>query len=247
MSFFAIASQLRNMVGIAPGLLTEGSYAVMADPGGEATKTPHRVMVLCTFASVFVALALASAGIVFLPWALTALYGHTYAGAGLTVAVGLAIAVVHMGNAPAAARLTIVSIRATGIINSIWAVLVALGATSFLFSGRGSAAQAMLIYFIAHVLSAAMVLGVLARKDGLPRGLTGLFGLTTGAALVMVVLAWVRSRQDGSPAALTGIMFVVAAASLAGLLWLGRGYGWLPSREALSSLRGRLLRRSAHV
>ena len=110
MSFFAIASQLRNLVGIAPALLTEGSYAVMADPDGEDTRTPHRVMALCSFASLSLALVLASLGIIFLPLGLTLLYGRAYAPAGLTVAIGLAIAVVHMGNAPAAARLTIVSI-----------------------------------------------------------------------------------------------------------------------------------------
>ena len=68
MSFFAIASQLRNLVGIAPALLTEGSYAVMADPEGEHTRTPHRVMALCSFASLSLALVLASLGIVFVPW-----------------------------------------------------------------------------------------------------------------------------------------------------------------------------------
>ena len=79
MSFFAIASQMRNLVGIAPSLLTEGSYAVMAEPDGEAQKTPHRVMALCSYASISVAMMLAAIGIVVVPWMLTLLYGKTYA------------------------------------------------------------------------------------------------------------------------------------------------------------------------
>ena len=50
MSFFAIASQLRNLAGIAPSLMTEGSYAVMASPEPNS-RTPHRVMALCSFGS----------------------------------------------------------------------------------------------------------------------------------------------------------------------------------------------------
>ncbi len=254
MGFFAIASQLRNLVGMAPGLLTEGSYAVMADPGGEAERTPHRVMALCSFASVGMALVLSSAGMIAVPWALGALYGKTYSGAGLTVAVALGIAVVHMGNAPAAARLTIVSIRSTGVINTVWAVFVACGAM-LLFHFGGGAAAAMTIYFAAHVLSSTLVLWVLARKDGLPPGLLALYGFSTAASAILVTLAWTRTAYGGSSATLTGLMLVAAVLAVWALFGLGRRYGWLPTPEAMAALRarlavlvaGRLGRRSAHV
>ncbi len=250
MSFFAIASQLRNLVGIAPGLLTEGSYAVMADPGGEDTRTPHRVMALCSYASSSVALVLASAGIVFVPWALTLLYGRAYSAAGVTVAIGLAIAVVHMGNAPAAARLTIVSIRATGVINTVWAIFVATAASVFLFNG-GTAWEAMTIYFAGHVLSSSLVLITLKRRDHVPQGMTAMFLLATLSSGSLAALALLRDAMPALTLPLTGIMFVLLVLSSTGLIVLGKRYRWLPSTTALltlvSSVRSRMGRRRSHV
>ncbi len=248
MSFFAIASQLRNLAGIVPSLLTEGSYAVMADPSGEAEKTPHRVMAICSFASLAVSLGVASVGIIAVPWALQLLYGAQYAPAGLTVAVALAIAVVHMGNAPAAARLTIVSIRSAGVINTVWAVFVGIAATSVLLKG-GGAARAMLIYFVAHVLSSALVLGTLARKDRLPRGMTALYGLSTAASTLLVALSFARAARPQHALALSGSMLLLLVAALAAMWGLGRRFGWLPAMDAVRAKLGRLTsgRRSAHV
>ena len=243
MGFFAIASQLRNMAGIAPGLLTEGSYAVMADPGGEAQRTPHRVMAMCSFASVAVALGLAALGIVAVPWAVTLLYGRTYAPAALAVALGLATAVVHMGNAPAAARLTIVSIRAAGVINTVWAVFVACAGTLFLLHG-GSAWKAMLIYFAAHVLSSLLVLLTLSRKDYLPAGQAGLYALSTVGIALLALLAYTRWQHPEWTLATTVLMLLLVAFLAAGLSWLGKHYAWLPSADAcrrvVGGLRGRL-------
>jgi hypothetical protein len=243
MSFFAIASQLRNLAGIVPGLLTEGSYAVMADPGGEAERTPHRVMAMCSFASLAVSLALASIGMIVVPWALMLFYGSQYVPASLTVSVGLAIAVVHMGNAPAAARLTIVSIRSTGVINTVWAIFVAALATSFLFLG-GDAARAMLIYFVAHVLSSALVLITLARRDGLPAGMIAQYALSTGASVALVGLAFARASQPAHNPGFSAVMLLIAIVALSGLFLLGRRFGWLP---ALNVIKARFSRRPAHV
>ena len=243
MSFFAIASQLRNLAGIAPGLLTEGSYAVMADPGGEADRTPHRVMAMCSYASVAVALSLAALGIVVVPWALTALYGRSYAPAALTVALALATAVAHMGNAPAAARLTIVSIRSTGVINTIWALFVAGAATVFLLHG-GSAWKAMLIYFAAHIVSSLLVLLTLRWKDAVPAGQFGLFAFSSGGVAILALLAYLRTVKPGMTNPLTAAMFAVLVALLAGLRVFGNRYGWLPSAAVVKSvangLRARL-------
>ena len=243
MGFFAIASQLRNLAGIVPGLLTEGSYAVMADPEGEAERTPQRVMAICSFASLLVSLGLASLGMALAPWVLRLLYGAQYQAAELTVATALAIAVVHMGNAPAAARLTIVSIRSSGVINTLWAVFVAVAAASFLVF-RGDAARAMLIYFLAHVLSSVLVLITLARRDGLPSGMATLYAGGTLASGVLVALAFVRAAHSAETAGLSGAMLLVAALAMVCMMLLGKKHGWLPTA---SMVRARLLRREAHV
>ena len=250
MSFFAIASQLRNLVGIAPSLLTEGSYAVMADPEGEADRTPHRVMALCSYASVSLAVLLASVGIVVIPWVLTLLYGHTYAPAALTVAIGLAIAVVHMGNAPAAARLTIVSIKSTGVINTVWAVFVAAAASLFLLYG-GGAWQAMAIYFAGHVLSSTLVLLTLKRKDHVPAGMSALFFFAAASTAVLALLAGVRAMRPELALPVTGAMVLVAAFAFWGLHVFGKRYGWMPSASAIRSftagIQSRLPWRPRHV
>ncbi len=249
MGFFTIASQLRNIVGIAPGLMTEGSYAVMADPQGESTRTPHRVMALCSFASIAVALMLASAGIVFVPWGITLLYGRAYAPAAVCVAIALAVAVVHMGNAPAAARLSIVSIRATGIINTVWAVFVALAATVFLYVG-GSAWQAMGIYFVAHVLSSSLVLLTLRAKDHVPAGMTGLYLFSMLTAGSLATAAVIRSFRPALTFPLTSAMLVVLGCSVVGLFVFGRTFSWLPTAAAIRTRTGlswQRMRRVRHV
>ena len=250
MGFFAIASQMRNLVGIAPSLLTEGSYAVMAEPDGESQKTPHRVMALCSYASISVAMMLAAVGIVIVPWMLTLLYGKTYAPAAMTVAIGLAIAVVHMGNAPAAARLTIVSIKSTGVINTVWAIFVAAAASLFLIYG-GGAWQAMAIYFVGHVLSSTLVLITLNKKDHVPAGMSLLFGFATVSAASLSILAYVRMVRPQFALPVTGLMALIAAGSLLGLYLFGKRYGWMPSaavfQRLAASVQARLPWRPRHV
>ncbi len=249
MSFFAIASQWRNLAGLAPGLLTEGSYAVMARGHDEAPAAPHRVFALCSFASSAVASILAAVGILLVPWMLRLLYGQTYRAADTTVAIALAVAVVHMGNAPAAARLSIVSIRSTGVINTVWAAFVAAAATLLLFR-HGSAWQAMAIYFAAHVLSALLVLLTLRAKDHVPPGVWGLFLVSTcGSALLAWLAVW-RELLPERAFALTGMMFTVVLALSGGLALLGRHFHWLPSAASLNQLTCKLrlrLRRPQHV
>ena len=106
------------------------------------------------------------------------LYTSAYSQASLTVAVALALAVMHMGNAPASARLSIVSIRASAVINTLWAVFVATAGTVLMFHG-GSAGLAMTIYLAAHTISSFLVLLVLARRDSLPQGMALTFALAT--------------------------------------------------------------------
>ncbi len=232
MSFFAVASQLRNIVGLAPGLLTEGSYAIMADPHGEETKTPHYVMALCTYAATFVSLLLASFGIILMPWGLSLIWGHSYAAGAVTAAIGLAIAVMHMGNAPAAARLSIVSIRITGILNTVWAIVVAIAASGFLLHG-GTAATGMLIYLFAHILAAGLVLLTLTRKDTVPAGMTSVFLLSASTTGALVALAYLRASRPALTTPATLGMLALATISLSALFLIGKRHGWLPAPAAI--------------
>jgi O-antigen/teichoic acid export membrane protein len=235
MSFFAIASQLRNLVGLAPGLLTEGSYAVMADPTNEHLRTPQYVMAICTFAATSISLLIASLGMIVLPYGLE-LYGHVYRAGAATAAIGLAIAVVHMGNAPAAARLSVVSIRATGVINTIWAVFVAASGTLLLLHG-GSAALAMAVFFVAHVLSASLVLAVLARKDHVPAGMVSLFVMSAASILVLASIALLRGLDPAHDLLLDSIMAAMFLLSGGAILLLGKRHCWLPTAAAVRNLR----------
>jgi O-antigen/teichoic acid export membrane protein len=232
MSFFSIASQLRNMVALPPALLTESSYAVMADREGDNSNTPSHVMALCTYASSFSSLVLASLGIILVPWGLRIVYGHAYDAAAITTAFALAVAVAHMGNGPAAARLSIVSIRAAGIINTIWAVFVAAAASVFLIH-RGSAGRAMGIYLAAHILSAILVLCMLAWKDHIPSGVLTVFFLSTSTSVGLAGLSVLRDRYPGSALSITGLMALVALAAWTALFFLGRKNRWLPDAAAV--------------
>ena len=253
MGFFGIASQLRNIVGLAPGLLTEGSYAIMADPEGERLRTPEHVLGLTTFVSSLAATLLASIGIVFAPWLLRLFYTAAYSQASVTVAVALALAVMHMGNAPASARLSIVSIRASGIINTAWAIFVAAVGTLVMLHG-GSASMAMVIYLLAHGISSALVLLTLSRKVTLPAGLVLTFFLAAGGTSTLAALAGLRSMHPEQAVRITGLMGLFACVLMSLLLTLGRNFHWLPTRAAMARLLryagsswSRLRGRSAHV
>ncbi len=238
-SFLTIASQLRNLVGLGPSLLTEGSYAVMADPRHEQSQTPQRVMALCTYASLGVSVLLGLLGMIVIPWGLTLLYGKAYAGAGTTIALALATAVAHMGTAPAAARLTIVSLRATAVINTVWAVFVAAAATVLLLRG-GAAWQAMGVYFLAHLVSSVLVLLTLRQKDTLPTGLLTLFALCMVAVVGASGLALWRSAEPSHTGVATLAMLGVLILSSLGLFGLGKRHDWLPRREVFVRLLSKL-------
>ncbi len=236
--FFAIASQLRNLIGLIPSLLTEGSFAVMASPGEDGDSVSRRVMSLCTFAATSVSLLIAAVTAIVAPLLLRLLYGRTYEAAALCVSVAVGVAVVQMGNAPPSARLSVVSIRFTAVINTVWALFTAAVGTFLMFRG-GSAAEAMAVFMAAHIVIAAMVLVMLERRDRLPRGMVQLFVVSTVATVLLAILAVWRSNRSDLQVQITGLMLAITVASAAWLFLLGRRRGWLPSREMLISLRRR--------
>jgi hypothetical protein len=211
----------------------------MADPRHEESQTPQRVLALCSYASLGISMLLALAGMAVIPWALALMYGRSYAGAGTTIALALATAVAHMGYAPAAARLTIVSLRATAVINTVWAVIVAAAATLLLVRG-GSAWEAMAVYFCAHSISDVLVLLTLRQMDSLPAGMISLFVMSMTAVIAGSALALVRSSMPGLTLALTGALVAITLMAGAGLYALGKRHDWLPSRAMVESLLARV-------
>jgi hypothetical protein len=235
MGFFAVAHQLRNMVALGPGLLAQASLAEMADRGNKTEKTPENVMAACAFISTFVSLALAGAAMIVVPWGLTVLYGRTYSGAELATAIALATAVPHMGSGPFGARLWIVSLRASGLINTAWAALVALGATAVLLHG-GNAAKGAGVYFAAHLLQAGLQIGCLKKRGSMPQGIMALFGLGTTCAFALAALAFARDARPASSALITCIMLGTLLSVLALMFFAGRRRNWIPSRQAFRDL-----------
>ena len=245
--FFAIAHQLRNIVALAPSLLTESSLAVMAQGEDSVEKTPDHVMAVCTLATTFASLFVAGAGMIVVPWGLTLLYGKPYAAASAATALALATAVIHMGSGPANARLSIVSIRVSGIINTAWAVLVAIAATAFLFHG-GNAWKGAMIYLAAHLLSAGLVFVTLTKRNCVPAGMNPVFALGSFSSILLAALAFIRDRHPEFTLLLTGAMIGVCAGALYALFVIGRQHRWIPRREVFENLlRSRGLLRTKAV
>jgi O-antigen/teichoic acid export membrane protein len=235
MGFFAVAHQFRNIVALAPTLLTESGFAVMAH---EEERGPDGVMAACTFATTWVSLSVAGPGLLLIPWALPILYGSSYAPALPVVAVALATAVVHMSAAPAFARLGLLSIRLSGMINTLWAVNVAAaGAIVLLWAdvqGHGAAWEGALIYLGAHLLSNIIGLTALVRRRCVPKGMIATMSIGMGAALLLAVLAPYRTAGSGRLPLMSGVL--ILAVAFAALLRIGYHHRWLPSLESIRSL-----------
>ena len=232
MGLFAVASQVRNIVALVPGLLTQSSYAMMASEDAE----PGRVLVFCTFLATFLMLILGGIGIILLPFALPLAWGKTYAAGVLAGSLALATAIVHMSGSAAAARLTILSLPVTGVINALWSAMV-VGFSLVLLTGRfgsASAAAAMGIYLIAHTLSAGMVLLALLKRRQAPAGLTPLFAIGTSAAVLLAALAIARAASPlaGTRTWITGMEVLVVAAASGLVLAAGHAHGLSVTRLA---------------
>ena len=133
------------------------------------------------------------------------------------------------------------SIKAAGVINTVWAVFVAGAATLFLLHG-GSAAGGMGIYLGAHVLSGVLVMGVLGRKGELPAGTVGVFLLGVGTSLGLAGLAYLRAVRGGVAGITTVGMVGVLVVAVGAMVGVGGRYGWLPDRALMGRLVGRFAR-----
>ena len=233
MGFFAIANQLRNLVSLAPNLVTESSLAVMARPSSVSEPTtPDSVMAACTFAVGSVSLLLAGFGMIVVPGILPLLYGKAYASASAATSLALATAIVHMGTGPAAARLSIVSIRLTGVINTVWAIVVGGAASTFLL-WNGSAAKGMSIYFAAHALSALLVFRALAKRGHLAQGLGAFYAVGGVSVTALLALSVFRTYHPESSIFSSLVMSGVLLLSLFTWFALGNSRPWAPSAKQI--------------
>jgi hypothetical protein len=237
MAFYAIASQLRNVATLIPSLVGQTSFAMLTEEGATDFGGSDRVLAVSSvFASLLGALC-AGAAITILPWGLRYLYGNAYQRAELASSIAIATVLIHMGSAPAAYRLTIVSLRVTGIVNLVWAVFV-LAAGTWLIPGGGAVA-AVESFFAAHVLSMILVLVWLRRHCALPPVIIGVSILNLFTASALLTISWLRSSNGMEPA--TAVMASVAVTGTAAFcLWrVGRAYGIADLQSLLTRSWGR--------
>ncbi len=244
MGFFAVAHQLRNMVALAPSLLIEGSFAEMTESDGVTQKTPDQVTAICTYVATLVSLVLAGLGIIAVPWALTLLYGKSYASASAAASIALATAVLHMGSGAASSRVSILSIRTSVLVNTAWAMFVGIAATVFLFQGA-DAAKGAAVYLGAHILSAVLFFGFLKRRGHAPPGMISAFSV--GAVCIIALAgfsllrtALVTTTSNAGQLTTTALMFCLWAAGTAMLIQIGKRRRWLPSRVLVMRLAAKL-------
>jgi O-antigen/teichoic acid export membrane protein len=219
MGFYAAATQIRNVIAMVPGLVQQSSYALLTEERGTRYGGAGQVLIGCTLVTTLLSVGLAGVGVATLPWTLGRIYGDTFRRAELAVSLAMCTAVIHMASAPAASRLTIVSLRLTGIINAVWTMLV-IGLGVWLIRGF-AAVEAMIIFLVAHTVSAALVLVSLKHLGELPSGLISLYLTSIVAAGGFAAFAWARFTQPNQTLGLS-----------ASILLLTLALGWVAVRLA---------------
>lgn len=187
MGYYAVANQLRNIVAMAPGLIPQSSFALLTDRGGDQYGGPRRVLALTTWTACALSLGIGGAAITAMPILLRIMYGSTFAGAEKAAALAVCTALLHMTAAPASTRLNIVSLRATTVINAVWAAIV-IGA-GLVLAARLDASRAASLFLIAHLFSAISVLVCLKRASALAGGVWECTAIGIAASLSFGALA----------------------------------------------------------
>lgn len=216
MGFYSVATQLRNICGMPPLLISQTGYALMTEEGGQMFGGPGRVTVLCTVAATVVSLLIAGVAAAGAPWVLSHLYGKSFSGAELATTLAVATGLVHMSAAPAAARLTVVSLTLTGVINGIWTAVIITVGTWLVPSG--GATKAAMTFLAAHLISAVLVLATLLWMDAAPRELVRVSMPAIAGSVILALLGWLRSlypsHAAGTSAAMMGASLLMAWLSL---------------------------------
>lgn len=239
MSYFAVAHQFRNVVALIPSLLTEGSFSEMANTNATDEKTPDHVMAMCTYITTLLCLLAAGGAIIIVPWTLQLVYGKAYIPASTATALALATALVHMGSWAAAQRMSVLSIRLSGVINATWAAFVAVTATVFLLQ-TSNATKGAAVYLAAHLLSAALLFVALKCRGNLPQGMTLAFWWGVLSIIVLAMFSIGRDifASDDLPLTAGAVCFWIAA--LAVMIQIGKRRHWLPSQQMTRRLLSRV-------
>lgn len=209
--FYSVALQIRNICGMLPLLISQTACAQLTERGGEGYGGANRVTLVSTIGATILSLFAGTAIAAVLPYLISGLYGKSFEGATLAATIAVATGIVHMSFGPASARLTIVSLRLTTVINALWAVVIAAGAA--LYVPKGGAVAAATVYFCAHLLSSILVLASLWRREGGGLALLRVLAPAFVAAVAISILGWLRftTQMNG----LGGLLIVgISVASL---------------------------------
>jgi O-antigen/teichoic acid export membrane protein len=191
MGLYAIANQFRGLAALAPALCAQVGYPLLTNESGSRFGGTDRVLLTSSLLAAVLAVLVAGTAIVVAPWALLLFYGKSFARAEGPVLVLLATAIIHMSSGPATQRLSIVRLRALGIINAVWAVVVA-GLGLWLIPIWG-AAGAALAFLISHALSHLLVALSLVRLRELPRGYMSLLTTVIAGSISLWLIAYWRA------------------------------------------------------
>lgn len=225
MGLYAIANQFRGLAALAPGLCAQVGYPLLTDESGSEYGGAKRVMLMNSFWASALATVAASLGIIFAPWLLAIVYGKSFSGAEATIVILLATGIVHMSGVPASQRLSIVGLRAIGIINTIWAILTAI--LGLWLIPKAGATGAALAFLTSHMFSQLMVVVALARLHELPNGYLPLCGVTTIGGLCLATLGYWRAFQPNR-GSMTIALAAMAIFMLGLISYIGRKNGCLP-------------------
>src|SRR5579871_3155917 len=210
--WYSVAMQLRNMCGMPAWLISQSAYAQLTEIGSQGYGGPARVTNVSTVLATLIALLVTGPIAALMPWIIPRLYGKEFAGAEFAVTLAVATSLIHMSAAPAAARLTVVSLPLTGVINGAWS-LVLIGLGTWLIPG-GGAAEAALCLLGAHLFAALAVLYALAKLGSASRELALVTMLAVLGSVMIAGLGWLRAFGSHKTAFSLAIL-----AATTGLLW----------------------------
>lgn len=224
--FYGISNQLRGLAVVAPGLLAQVVYSLLTSESSEPYGGANRVVLSTTVVTTLLVTAVAGGLMIAAPWAVTALYGRSYSAAEVAVVLLLATSIIHMSNQSGAERLSIVYLKATGLINALWSVL--LIAVGLVLIPRAAAAGAAAAFLIAHTVSSILVTASLYRRKALPNGYGTLIAMTMAATFVLTGLGYFRALNPVHAMSASLSLAVVWLALMLAVTFFGIRHGCIP-------------------
>jgi O-antigen/teichoic acid export membrane protein len=228
MGMYAVANQFRGLAVIAPGLFAQVGYSLLTNESGSVYGGPNQVMLTNTFLTTSLGIIIGGTAMVLVPWLLWFAYGRSFMAGEIPIVILLATGIIHMSGAPAAHRLSIVGLRAVGVINGVWAALIVL--LGIWLVPRAGATGAALAFLIAHAATHLLVVLTLARRDELSAGYLTLFFAGVGGAVLLGWLGYWRALAPSHNLALTVSLLALWVFLLIALWRIGMTIGCMPLR-----------------